>query len=138
MFTTQFNKVLLFNPIRENSPTEKGQGEYNGRFQKVQHRKYENSVQTIQKIKDAGLDCDIDDVIEVEKKYRIQKIVGYGATSVVYKAHQSLTDDDVKSSKIKQVAIKKIKNIFKNDIYDHHILRELRLLRILRGHKNII
>ena len=98
MFTTQFNKVLLFNPIRENnSKTEKQKDEYSGRFQKVQHRKYENSAQTMQKIKNAGLDCEIDDVIEVEKKYRIQKIVGYGATSVVYKAHQSPTDEDIKA-----------------------------------------
>ena len=71
MFTTQFNKVLLFNPIKENSTTDKDKGEWDGRFQKVQHRKYENSVQTMEKIKNAGLDCDIDDVIEVEKKYRI-------------------------------------------------------------------
>ena len=71
MFTTQFNKVLLFNPIRESAANDNTKGEYSGRFQKIQHRKYENSVQTMQKIKNAGLDCDIDDVIEVEKKYRI-------------------------------------------------------------------
>ena len=36
------------------------------------------------------------------------------------------------------VAIKKVKNIFENDIYAHRILRELRLLRILKGHRNIM
>lgn len=36
------------------------------------------------------------------------------------------------------VAIKKVKNIFENDIYAHRILREIRLLRILKGHKNIV
>ena len=55
-------------------------------------------------------------------------------------------DDDGKDSpkavngqrKYKVVAIKKVKNIFENDIYAHRILREIRLLRILKGHKNIM
>jgi len=36
------------------------------------------------------------------------------------------------------MGIKKVKNIFESDIYAHRILREVRLLRILRGHKNIV
>ena len=40
-------------------------------------------------------------------------------------------------SKHKSVAIKKVKNVFENEIYAHRILREIRLLRILRGHKNV-
>lgn len=36
------------------------------------------------------------------------------------------------------VAIKKIKNVFDNEIYSHRLLREIRLLRILKGHNNIV
>ena len=43
----------------------------------------------------------------------------------------------VDDSKQKAVAIKKFKNVFENEIYAHRILREIRLLRILRGHKNV-
>lgn len=115
----------------------------------------------MQKIKDAGLEKEIDDCVEVEANYKIKKIVGYGATSTVYKAHMyehstdamSATDTDVvevEESKdsprdgpdgkrnYQVVAIKKVKNIFENDIYAHRILREIRLLRILKGHKNIV
>ena len=34
--------------------------------------------------------------------------------------------------------VRKVKNIFENDVYAHRILREIRLLRILKGHKNIV
>ena len=59
---------------------------------------------------------------------------------MVYKATQAVGEPDELgyTEKSKNVAIKKVKNIFQNDVYAHHILRELRLLRILRGHKNII
>jgi serine/threonine protein kinase len=87
----------------------------------------------------------------VEDKYKIKKIVGYGATSVVYKAYvqspehsQGSPNDLVGANpgsgnkKKEYVAIKKVKNVFENEIYAHRILRELRLLRLLRGHKNIV
>ena len=76
----------------------------------------------------------------MENHYRIKKIVGYGATSVVYKATLAANPDTlqpVEDSKQKAVAIKKVKNVFENEIYAHRILREIRLLRILRGHKNV-
>jgi serine/threonine protein kinase len=93
----------------------------------------------------------------VENHYKIKKIgkfeycfyfsninmfaflVGYGATSVVYKADM-VSDSSVTTldeQKQKSVAIKKVKNVFENEIYAHRILREIRLLRILRGHKNV-
>jgi serine/threonine protein kinase len=67
--------------------------------------------------------------------------VGYGATSVVYKATMVSNENNSQpiedESKHKCVAIKKVKNVFENEIYAHRILREIRLLRILRGHKNV-
>ena len=98
----------------------------------------------MQKIREAGLEKEIDDSIEVEANYKIKKIVGYGATSVVYKAYHIKNPDQTCNEELNQrkdkevVAIKKVKNIFESDIYAHRILREIRLLRILRGHKNIV
>ena len=96
----------------------------------------------MQKIREAGLEKEIDDSIEVEANYKIKKIVGYGATSVVYKAYHNKNTEGVEERDQKKdreiVAIKKVKNIFESDIYAHRILREIRLLRILRGHKNIV
>lgn len=37
-------------------------------------------------IKKAGLEDKIESSIEVEENYQIKKVVGYGATSTVYKA----------------------------------------------------
>jgi len=94
-------------------------------------------------IKDAGLENEIGASISTEKSYKIKKIVGYGATSVVYKSSyqtEVLTHKDGKpvvTKKKETVAVKKIKNIFQNEIYAHRILRELRLLRLLKGHKNV-
>lgn len=116
-----------------------------GRLEKIKFREFKKSSKTMQKIKEAGLENEIDDSIEVESLYKIKKIVGYGATSVVYKAYQfrngELAQGEDENSRKKDrdvVAIKKVKNIFENDIYAHRILREIRLLRILRGHKNIV
>ena len=126
MLTKKFAKVLLC------------KGNTNER---IQYRKFENSPDTLKKIKEAGLQEDIEKFIEVEDIYSIDKIVGYGATSVCYKAtkHSSGANQFQHTNKLKEaVAIKKVKNIFQSDTYAHHILRELKLLRLLQGHKNII
>ena len=96
----------------------------------------------------AGVLESCDDHIEVENDYRVKKIgkyfishlhflVGYGATSVVYKAYYKGKDVNNNKKKEKVVAIKKIKNLFENEVYAHRILRELRLLRLLKGHSNV-
>lgn len=156
MLTKKFAHILQFNPLKN----EKGK-DMPGRLEKIKFRDFKKSVKTMQKIKEAGLENEIEDSIEVEANYKIKKIVGYGATSTVYKAHMydkaedalgsakdggDFLDCDDKDSpkavngqrKYKVVAIKKVKNIFENDIYAHRILREIRLLRILKGHKNIM
>ena len=74
MLTKQFAKVLLC------------KGNTNER---IQYRKFENSPDTLKKIKEAGLQEDIEKFIEVEDIYSIDKIVGYGATSVCYKARST-------------------------------------------------
>ena len=83
----------------------------------------------------------------------IIRIVGYGATSVVYKAlmatdkcysfeskqkgGQSDASEDVAKGRFKDVAIKKVRNIFENNVYTHRVLREIRLMRLLSGHRNV-
>ena len=54
--------------------------------QSVQYKEFEKSQKTMDKIREAGLDKYIGDKVEVESKYNIKKILGYGATSVVYLA----------------------------------------------------
>lgn len=83
--------------------------------------------------KQSGMEKEIDQFVEVESNYCVKKILGFGATSVVYKALD--TSDE---SKTKTVAIKSIQNIFESDIYAHRLLREMKLMRILRGHQNIV
>ena len=71
--------------------------------------------------------------------------MGFGATSVVYKATdsfqkntsfiQNVSGNEVNDSEY--VAIKKIKNIFQTDFVGHKLLREIKLLRLLKGHKNV-
>lgn len=148
MLTKKFNSVLQFDTIKVD-----GQN----KVQPVQWREFKKSESTKRKIKEAGLENEIDDTVDVEANYNLRKIVGYGATSVVFKAHKfdSVSEaigaagpggdmielEEKESSadkKCEVVAIKKIKNIFENDIYAHRILRELRLLRILKGHRNIM
>lgn len=82
--------------------------------------------------------------IEVEDNYQIKKIVGYGSTCTVYKAHyfkhgnpKILSPKQLENEK-QVVAIKKVKDIFQSDAHAHRVLREIRLLRILKGHPNIV
>ena len=70
MLTKQFANVLYFNPINNKM----GGAEPKPRYEKIKFRKFEKSSKTIQRIKDAGLQNEIDDFIQVENNYRIKKI----------------------------------------------------------------
>jgi len=83
MFTKKFQHILQFNPMKSKDGVDN-----RGRLEKIKFREFKKSSKTMQKIKEAGLENEIDDSIEVEQTYKIKKIVGYGATSVVYKAYQ--------------------------------------------------
>ena len=60
-------------------------------------------------------------------------IVGFGAYGTVVSALDTRYTDPVRS----QVAIKKMTNVFEHKIFTRRILRELRILRLLK-HENII
>ena len=114
---------------------------------------FEKSAEVKKKVKSAGLADEIVDSIVVEDTYQLRKVVGYGATSTVFKAHKYdkgerqspqvrtiLLEETQKPDERQHevVAVKMIKNIFENEIMTHRILRELRLLRLLKGHPNIM
>mmetsp|Transcript_34726 Transcript_34726/g.53306 ORF Transcript_34726/g.53306 Transcript_34726/m.53306 type:complete len:444 (-) Transcript_34726:514-1845(-) len=82
----------------------------------------------------------------LENNYMPISFMGSGATSFVFSAYQATSPypSGTTPTKFKpgpkdtQVAIKHIKRIFDYPRFAHAILREIRLLRILRGHPNII
>ena len=119
MLSGKFQDVLHYNDDGEEK-------------KEIQFRKFEMSKKTLQTFKSSGLCDEIDSYIQVEGNYQIEKIVGYGATSIVYRASQ-INDKGKQSS----VAVKKIRDLFQSNIYAHRILREIKLMRILRGHKNV-
>ena len=106
MLVKKYPNVLLYNSIKTLNDLDKTE-----RLEKVKFREFKKSDKTMQKIKEAGLENEIDDCIEVETTYKIKKIVGYGATSVVYKAYQALTAAEAAFEKLNSatVAIKKVK-----------------------------
>lgn len=66
----------------------------------------------------------------IDKRFEIMKEVGHGAYGIVCSARYTLAPDQT-------VAIKKVTNIFSKKILTKRALRELKLLRHFRGHKNI-
>jgi|TARA_B110000285_G_scaffold26569_1_gene25848 hypothetical protein len=72
MLTKQFSNTLYFNPIENKTKT--GGVDAKPRYEKIKFRRFEKSTKTIQRIKDAGLQNEIDDFIQVENNYRIKKI----------------------------------------------------------------
>jgi hypothetical protein len=88
------------------------------RFIKIRYEEFKKSDHTMQMIKQAGLEEKIERAVEVEDNYQIKKIVGYGSTCTVYKAHyfkhgnpKNLMPQQAESDK-QVVAIKKVKDIF--------------------------
>lgn len=72
MFSKQYKNVLFFNPGKDASSSKEAD-----RQQKIRFRKFEKSTRTMQMIKDAGLENEIDDYIEVEGNFKIKKIGKY-------------------------------------------------------------
>ena len=80
MLTKKFSQALQFNNVKADVGSSK--------YEPVKWRVFKKSLRTKQKIKEAGLENEIDDSVEVEANYKLRKIVGYGATSTVFKAHK--------------------------------------------------
>lgn len=72
----------------------------------------------------------------IDKRFRIVKELGHGAYGIVCSAKYDMGANDPENECY--VAIKKITNIFTKKILCKRSLRELKLLKFFRGHKNII
>jgi len=86
MLSTKFSHVLKYNPVPSFADG-KCDVEIDGeKFKRIKFHTFEKSKETLKYIKEAGLENEIGASIITERNYKIRKIVGYGATSVVYKA----------------------------------------------------
>ena len=81
MLIQPFKNVLHYDTFKT-----KADGKTVETLQEIQFKQFENSKQIMERIKEANLEKYIGESVEVESKYSIKHIVGYGATSVVYKA----------------------------------------------------
>ena len=87
MLSSKFSHVLKFNPVPSADREAKYDAEIEGeKMKKIKFHTFEKSKETLKYIKEAGLENEIGANIVTERNYKIRKIVGYGATSVVYKA----------------------------------------------------
>ena len=67
----------------------------------------------------------------VDKRFQLIKEIGHGAYGIVCSARFAEAAEDT------TVAIKKVTNVFSKTLLCKRSLRELKLLRHFRGHKNI-
>lgn len=72
----------------------------------------------------------------INSRYEIDEILGKGSYGTVCSAF----DIKMKNSSKKQnkIAVKKIANIFNKEVLLKRAIRELKLMRHFRGHKNVI
>ncbi|CDW82787.1 UNKNOWN [Stylonychia lemnae] len=71
------------------------------------------------------------EMLLIDKKYEVLKSIGSGATSVVVKASKNGNQEEI-------VAVKKINKVFDHQAFAHRAMRELRILRLLNDHENIL
>lgn len=69
----------------------------------------------------------------IDSRYEIQKILGKGSYGTVCSAIDTKSADTNN-----QIAIKKVSNIFNKEVLLKRAIRELRLMRHFKGHRNIV
>lgn len=72
MFSKQYKNVLFFNPGKNDKSPKDCEHKH-----KIKFRKFEKSARTMELVREAGLENEIDDFIEVEGNYKIKKIGKY-------------------------------------------------------------
>jgi serine/threonine protein kinase len=72
-------------------------------------------------------------VFEIDKRYTFKDKIGQGAYGIVISAQDELAMNGTMG----KVAIKKIKGVFDHSIDGKRVLREVKIMRFLRGHPNI-
>ncbi|GMM34678.1 mitogen-activated protein kinase [Saccharomycopsis crataegensis] len=71
----------------------------------------------------------------IDSRYEIQRILGKGSYGTVCSAIDKKVKDSTRPS---EIAIKKVSNIFTKEVLLKRAVRELRLMRHFKGHKNIV
>lgn len=67
----------------------------------------------------------------IDSRYKITKVLGKGTYGVVCLAYEAT------ESNSRKVAIKKVMKIFTNETLVKRAMRELKLMRHFRGHRNV-
>lgn len=67
----------------------------------------------------------------VDQRYKLGEVLGKGSYGTVYSAV------DTKSVDNPQIAIKKVSNIFYKEVLMKRAVREIKLMRHFKGHKNV-
>jgi serine/threonine protein kinase len=93
--------------------------------QQQQTRTREDRLQRLRKLRNEFFDAPL-----LENKYTVQQIIGEGASGVVCSA--------IDNSNGEMVAVKRVAKGFNKVPVSIRILRELKFLRLLRGHENIV
>lgn len=67
----------------------------------------------------------------IDSRYKVTKVLGKGTYGVVCLAYEA------NESSNRKVAIKKVMKIFTNEVLVKRAMRELKLMRHFRGHRNV-
>lgn len=73
----------------------------------------------------------------VEPRYQIQKVLGKGSYGVVCSAIDTKAAM-INNNETVHLAIKKVSNIFNKEVLLKRAVRELKLMRHFKGHRNVI
>jgi len=79
----------------------------------------------------------MDTRFEVEKKYEIIDLIGYGAYGVVVAAKDTTKEEGKEGGETNLVAIKKIVKAFDHRVFSLRTYRELKIQRLLE-HENVL
>lgn len=71
----------------------------------------------------------------IDSRYQIQYLLGKGSYGTVYSAIDTLSSQNGETVKL---AIKKVSNIFRREVLLKRAVRELKLMRHFKGHRNVI
>lgn len=70
----------------------------------------------------------------IDSRYKVTKVLGKGTYGVVCLAFEN---SSLSNSGSRKIAVKKVMKIFTNETLVKRAMRELRLMRHFRGHRNV-
>lgn len=104
-------------------------------------KKKESKVTKVDDANEANKDTHsymvMDTKFEIEKKYEIIDLIGYGAYGIVVAAKDTSMPDAKEGQESNLVAIKKIVKAFEHRVFSLRTYRELKIQRLLE-HENVL